>query len=197
MTAALAVCALRSAIARRRPKGTVVVHSDRAGQFRSRAVRAHAQGQRARRLHGSHCVGRRQRRDGILLRTAPEEQPQPATALASPQRLPTSSSSGWSTPTTAAVVRELSASSHPLSSSSPSPHRPASTTIRWHDQSQLPSTNRAADPAQVVQLSNKLALTFGSTAPCSIRAPAALTSPPYRPEPRSSCGRSAPVPQHP
>jgi transposase InsO family protein len=40
MTASLAVSALRSAIARRRPQGTVVVHSDRGGQFRSRAFRA-------------------------------------------------------------------------------------------------------------------------------------------------------------
>jgi len=36
MTAALAVSALRSAIARRQPAGTVIVHSDRGGQFRSR-----------------------------------------------------------------------------------------------------------------------------------------------------------------
>jgi transposase InsO family protein len=40
MTAKLAVTALRSAIARRQPQGTVVVHSDRGGQFRSRAFRA-------------------------------------------------------------------------------------------------------------------------------------------------------------
>ena len=40
MTARLAVTALRSAIARRRPEGTVVVHSDRGSQFRSRAFRA-------------------------------------------------------------------------------------------------------------------------------------------------------------
>jgi transposase InsO family protein len=40
MTARLAVSALRSAIARRQPAGTVVVHSDRGGQFRSRAFRA-------------------------------------------------------------------------------------------------------------------------------------------------------------
>jgi transposase InsO family protein len=40
MTAKLAVTALRSAIARRQPAGTVVVHSDRGGQFRSRAFRA-------------------------------------------------------------------------------------------------------------------------------------------------------------
>lgn len=40
MTAALAVAALRSAIARRRPSGTVVVHSDRGSQFRARAFRA-------------------------------------------------------------------------------------------------------------------------------------------------------------
>lgn len=40
MTAQLAVTALRAAIARRQPAGTVVVHSDRGGQFRSRAYRA-------------------------------------------------------------------------------------------------------------------------------------------------------------
>jgi transposase InsO family protein len=40
MTAHLAVRALRSAIARRQPDGTVVVHSDRGSQFRSRAFRA-------------------------------------------------------------------------------------------------------------------------------------------------------------
>ena len=37
MTAGLATSALRQAVARRRPRGTVVVHSDRGGQFRSRA----------------------------------------------------------------------------------------------------------------------------------------------------------------
>jgi transposase InsO family protein len=40
MTAQLAVAALRTAVARRRPAATVVVHSDRGGQFRSRAYRA-------------------------------------------------------------------------------------------------------------------------------------------------------------
>jgi putative transposase len=40
MTAQLAVRALRSAIARRQPVGTVIVHSDRGSQFRSRAFRA-------------------------------------------------------------------------------------------------------------------------------------------------------------
>jgi putative transposase len=40
MTAQLAVTALRAAIARRQPVGTVVVHSDRGSQFRSRAFRA-------------------------------------------------------------------------------------------------------------------------------------------------------------
>lgn len=40
MTAQLAVSALRSAIARRQPVGTVIVHSDRGGQFRSKAFRA-------------------------------------------------------------------------------------------------------------------------------------------------------------
>jgi transposase InsO family protein len=40
MTAQLATSAPRSAIARRRPTGTVVVHSDRGSQFRARAFRA-------------------------------------------------------------------------------------------------------------------------------------------------------------
>jgi transposase InsO family protein len=40
MTAQLAASALRAAIARRQPVGTVVVHSDRGSQFRSRAFRA-------------------------------------------------------------------------------------------------------------------------------------------------------------
>jgi transposase InsO family protein len=40
MTAQLAVAALRQAIARRQPHDTVVVHSDRGSQFRSRAYRA-------------------------------------------------------------------------------------------------------------------------------------------------------------
>ena len=39
MTAQLATTALRTAIARRQPTGTVVVHSDRGSQFRSRAFR--------------------------------------------------------------------------------------------------------------------------------------------------------------
>jgi transposase InsO family protein len=40
MTRHLAVAALRSAIARRQPAGTVIVHSDRGAQFRSRDFRA-------------------------------------------------------------------------------------------------------------------------------------------------------------
>ena len=40
MTAQLAVAALRSAIARRQPNGTVIVHSDRGSQFRARSFRA-------------------------------------------------------------------------------------------------------------------------------------------------------------
>lgn len=50
MTAGLAVNALRSAVARRQPEGTVVVHSDRGGQFRSRTFRAVL---KANRLRGS------------------------------------------------------------------------------------------------------------------------------------------------
>jgi putative transposase len=37
MTAGLAVAALRQAVARRRPKGVVICHSDRGGQFRARS----------------------------------------------------------------------------------------------------------------------------------------------------------------
>jgi putative transposase len=40
MTAELATSALRSAIARRQPTGTLVIHSDRGGQFRARSYRA-------------------------------------------------------------------------------------------------------------------------------------------------------------
>lgn len=40
MTAQLAATALRSAVARRRPRGLVVVHSDRSSQFRARSFRA-------------------------------------------------------------------------------------------------------------------------------------------------------------
>jgi putative transposase len=50
MTAQLAVAALRSAIARRQPSGTVIVHSDRGSQFRARAFRAVL---RTAGLHGS------------------------------------------------------------------------------------------------------------------------------------------------
>jgi len=50
MTADLALNALRSAVARRQPRGTVVVHSDRGGQFRSRKFRAVL---KAHRLSGS------------------------------------------------------------------------------------------------------------------------------------------------
>ena len=52
MTAKLAVSALRAAIARRQPNGTVVVHSDRGSQFRSRAFRAVLKSARAHWLHG-------------------------------------------------------------------------------------------------------------------------------------------------
>jgi putative transposase len=50
MTAQLAVVALRTAIARRRPAGTLIVHTDRGGQFRSRPFRAALA---ANKLHGS------------------------------------------------------------------------------------------------------------------------------------------------
>ena len=76
MTAALATTALRSAVARRQPKGTVVVHSDRGGQFRSRAFRAVLN---ANQLAGS--MGRvSSAGDNAAMESfyAPEERPQPA-----------------------------------------------------------------------------------------------------------------------
>ncbi len=57
----------------------------------------------------------------------------------------TRSSSGTSTPITAAVASAPSASSPLSSSSSPSPHNPATTPTR-HDEAQPPSTKDAADP---------------------------------------------------
>lgn len=58
MTAELAIHPLRAAVARRQPTGTVVVHPDRGGQFRSRQFRAVL---KANRLTGSmgrvSCAG--------------------------------------------------------------------------------------------------------------------------------------------
>lgn len=78
MTAQLAVAALRSAIARRQPDGTVIVHSDRGSQFRSRAFRAVL---KAAGLHGVDGTSRRrgrQRRHGVVPRAPSEERPRPA-----------------------------------------------------------------------------------------------------------------------
>ena len=83
MTADLATAALRSPVARRQPRGTVVVHSDRGGQFRSRKFRAVL---KANTLAGS--MGRvssaGERGDGIVLFLVAEERPQPA-ELENPQ----------------------------------------------------------------------------------------------------------------
>jgi hypothetical protein len=76
MTASLAVSALRNAIARRSPAGTVVVHSDRGSPVPVR-LRPHAQGPRPDRVHGPGRPMRRQRRDGVVLRPAAEERPRP------------------------------------------------------------------------------------------------------------------------
>jgi putative transposase len=58
MTADLAVRALRSAVARRRPRGTVVVHSDRGG-IPFTKIPGRAQGQRPQRVHGPGLLGGR------------------------------------------------------------------------------------------------------------------------------------------
>jgi transposase InsO family protein len=143
MTAQLAVNALRSAIARRQPAGTVVVHSDRGSQFRSRAFRAvltaaGLQGSMGRvasagdnaamesfhSLLEKNVLNRKRWRTRAELRypiiTWIEQHLQPSPPAASPRQV------------------------HPPSSSnSPSPAR-----RRWqHDQSQPPSTKLAADPS--------------------------------------------------
>jgi transposase InsO family protein len=87
MTAQLAVRALRSAIAHRRPKGTVVVHPDRGGQFRSRAFRAAL---KANGLVGSMGRVAAAAADNaameLVLRVAAEERAEPTASLAHPRR---------------------------------------------------------------------------------------------------------------
>ena len=73
MTAALAVSALRNAIALRQPSGTIVVHSDRGSQFRSKAFVRTLEAQRTHRIDGSGRRLRRQRRHGVVLLPAAEE----------------------------------------------------------------------------------------------------------------------------
>ena len=145
MTAALAVSALRSAIAGRRPHGTVVVHSDCGSQFRSRAYRATL---KANGLTGS--IGRVAAagdcRDGVVLLAVAERTSSTADAAGAPAaRSPTRSSSGSSTPTTAAAGNAPSALTPVAYELAFTPTR-ASTTTKQHDQSQPPSTEPAADP---------------------------------------------------
>ena len=84
MTAALAVDALRNAVALRGPVDTVV-HSDRGSQFRSHAFVRALRERPAARVDGPGRGLRRQRRDGVVLQPAAEERPEPA-ALAHPRR---------------------------------------------------------------------------------------------------------------
>lgn len=78
MKARLAVDALEMAVAHRgRPTG-VVVHSDRGSPVQVAEVRARLGAPRAARFDGSSWRGRRQRGDGVILRAAAEERPQPA-----------------------------------------------------------------------------------------------------------------------
>jgi transposase InsO family protein len=58
MTAQLAVTALRAAIARRQPAGTVVVHSDRGSPVPVVGVPGRAQVRRAHRIDGPGLIGR-------------------------------------------------------------------------------------------------------------------------------------------
>ena len=150
MTAQLAVRALRTAIARRRPEGTVVVHSDRGGQFRSRAFRAA--------LKANGLVGSMGRVAAAADNAAMESfyallqknvlEPS-AVAGAPATNSPTRSSSGSNTPTTVAAANARSASSAPSPTSSPSSHHRASKTTSWqHDQSQPPSTETCSSPTR-------------------------------------------------
>jgi hypothetical protein len=140
MTAQLAVTALRTAVARRRPAGVVVVHSDRGvpcpdlprGPGRRRTAG----------LDGTSRRPRGQRRDGVVLGAAAEERAQPA-ALADPRRAPQRSRVlGRTHPTPGAAGSAHSASSPRSSTSLPSPVRLPSQ----HEQSQPPSTEASAVP---------------------------------------------------
>ncbi len=79
MKSRLAVNALDNAVIRRGDTAGCIVHSDRGSQFRSRKF--------VRALHRHHLIGsmgasrrcRRQRREGVLLRAAAEERPEPQT----------------------------------------------------------------------------------------------------------------------
>ena len=101
MTAQLAVCALRSAIARRQPDGTVVVHTRPRRPISLPSLPGRAHRRRARRVDGPGRLRRRQRGDGVVLLAAAEERPQPPTLDGPATSSPTRSSSGSNTPTTA------------------------------------------------------------------------------------------------
>jgi putative transposase len=132
MTSHLADAALRTAIARRNPTGTVVVHSDRGGQFQSHRY------QRTLWAHGmTGSMGRVSSAgdnacDGVVLRTATEQRPQPADLddLCCARNSASRSSLGSSGPTTTVDGSAPSASS-PRSSTEPS----SATTVspKQHD----------------------------------------------------------------
>ena len=128
MTAQLATSALRSAIARRQPDGTVVVHSDRGSQFRSRAFRAV--------LASAGLTGSTGRVASA------------STAGGPAQSSNTRSSTGSNTPTTTGAANGASVASPPSSSNWPSPLTPPPTASPpRHNQSQPLSTEPTADPS--------------------------------------------------
>jgi putative transposase len=83
MKASLAVAALRNAIARRSPVGTLV-HSDRGSPVPLDRLRTDDQEQRSDRVDGPSRRLRRQRRNGVVLRPAADESARPA-ALGHPR----------------------------------------------------------------------------------------------------------------
>ena len=87
MTAALAVSALRNAIALRHPVGTVDNSFGPGISISIQGLRPHAEAQRTHRIDGPGRRVRRQRRHGVVLLAAAEERPRPPT-LGDPRGTP-------------------------------------------------------------------------------------------------------------
>ena len=179
MTARLAVTALRSAIARRLPDGTVIVHSDRGSQFRSRAFRAVL---KAAGLHGS--MGRvaaagGQRRDGVLPRAVTEERPRPAplahTRRAALRDHPLDRTHLQPPPPTTrarqAHARRVRARIHPATL----PRKRRTSSMISHNP---PSTKVAADPSVLTRRCPTGFIAVLPWSECRVRAPTGDVNPP-------------------
>jgi transposase InsO family protein len=143
MTSELADTALRTAIARRRPTGTVIVHTDRGGQFRSlryqRNLRAHGLTASMGRIASAGANAAMESYFALLQKNVLNRQ-----TWQSREELPCRSSPGSNAPTTGAADSVRSATSLPWSS------RPPSATAQLlfqHDPPNNPSTKVWAYPA--------------------------------------------------